>query len=285
MFAFTSKRQRDQENDDFDGNATREKKKHRPLALRASPTTLQFPSFQKSNRVVSRFGLSTPTPVESSDDDKDDNGLGKSVYNGPTQPVCVPIPTTTLQNSQNFPPTLSANMDIDNGKETQGLQSAPITHSFVDQSFILSERPTTHSAYGVVPTAKDSVAKAHHQSFTSSTQQGAHRDPYSTQDRVWWCGQRLPSPVSDDEDAMAVSSKDSASDADMTYLSQPASPPPWDPGTTADLQPSMGLADHAVRGNSPNPASKKMAFSMGYRADCDKCRRKVPGHYSHIIRH
>ncbi|KAK2765216.1 hypothetical protein FQN54_008915 [Arachnomyces sp. PD_36] len=28
----------------------------------------------------------------------------------------------------------------------------------------------------------------------------------------------------------------------------------------------------------------KISFSMGYRADCDKCQRKVPGHYSHIVR-
>lgn len=28
----------------------------------------------------------------------------------------------------------------------------------------------------------------------------------------------------------------------------------------------------------------KVGFSMGYRSDCDKCLRKVPGHYSHIIR-
>ncbi|RAK99720.1 uncharacterized protein BO80DRAFT_466030 [Aspergillus ibericus CBS 121593] len=280
MFAFTSKRQRDQENDDFDGNATREKKKHRPLALRASSTTLQFPSLQKSNRVVSRFGLSTPTPVESSDDDKDDNGGGKAGYDCSAQPLNLPIPTTTQQYAQKLP-TLSANMDIDNWKETPEFQNAPITHRLVDQSLITSERPTAHSAYGVVPSAKDSVAKSHHQDSTSSTQQGALRDPYATPDRVWWCGQRLPSPVSDDEDAMAVSSKDSASDADMTYLSQPASPPPWDPETLVDLQPSMRLVD-----NAHTPASKKkVAFSMGYRADCDKCRRKVPGHYSHIIRH
>lgn len=28
----------------------------------------------------------------------------------------------------------------------------------------------------------------------------------------------------------------------------------------------------------------KVGFSMGYRSDCDKCLRKVPGHYSHITR-
>lgn len=30
-------------------------------------------------------------------------------------------------------------------------------------------------------------------------------------------------------------------------------------------------------------AKGKMVLSMGFRADCDKCRRRVPGHYSHII--
>lgn len=32
------------------------------------------------------------------------------------------------------------------------------------------------------------------------------------------------------------------------------------------------------------PRKGKTMLSMGYRADCDKCRRKVPGHYSHLIR-
>lgn len=28
---------------------------------------------------------------------------------------------------------------------------------------------------------------------------------------------------------------------------------------------------------------KKPKIFMGYRADCDKCRMGVPGHYNHII--
>ncbi|KLJ06079.1 hypothetical protein EMPG_10479 [Blastomyces silverae] len=28
----------------------------------------------------------------------------------------------------------------------------------------------------------------------------------------------------------------------------------------------------------------KVSIAMGYRADCDKCQKRVPGHYSHIIR-
>ena len=32
-----------------------------------------------------------------------------------------------------------------------------------------------------------------------------------------------------------------------------------------------------------NGAGMKRSFTMGYRADCEKCRNRVPGHFSHII--
>lgn len=32
------------------------------------------------------------------------------------------------------------------------------------------------------------------------------------------------------------------------------------------------------------PTSGKTMLSMGYRADCEKCRTRVPGHYNHVIR-
>jgi hypothetical protein len=32
------------------------------------------------------------------------------------------------------------------------------------------------------------------------------------------------------------------------------------------------------------PRREKISFSMGYRADCEKCQMRVPGHYSHIVR-
>ncbi|KAH8592483.1 hypothetical protein B0O99DRAFT_653863 [Bisporella sp. PMI_857] len=32
-----------------------------------------------------------------------------------------------------------------------------------------------------------------------------------------------------------------------------------------------------------NGVGMKRTFTMGYRADCEKCRNKVPGHFSHII--
>jgi hypothetical protein len=36
-------------------------------------------------------------------------------------------------------------------------------------------------------------------------------------------------------------------------------------------------------GGEVGGAGMKRSFSMGYRADCEKCRMKVPGHFSHII--
>lgn len=33
-----------------------------------------------------------------------------------------------------------------------------------------------------------------------------------------------------------------------------------------------------------SPMKGKMTISMGYRADCEKCRMRVPGHYNHLIR-
>lgn len=39
---------------------------------------------------------------------------------------------------------------------------------------------------------------------------------------------------------------------------------------------------HTLNGWTQVPGMKK-TFSIGYRADCEKCRQKVPGHFNHII--
>ncbi|PGH13646.1 hypothetical protein AJ79_03494 [Helicocarpus griseus UAMH5409] len=36
--------------------------------------------------------------------------------------------------------------------------------------------------------------------------------------------------------------------------------------------------------STPRPSRTKLSIAMGYRADCDKCQRRLPGHYSHIVR-
>jgi hypothetical protein len=97
---------------------------------------------------------------------------------------------------------------------------------------------------------------------------------------------RLPSPISEDEDASGVASCRTPSDVEMTYDSTSTPLPfaesggrPW---TDSLVMPQAGRLSASI---SPKPSElprKKPVLVMGYRADCDKCRRRVPGHYSHI---
>ncbi|KZF22888.1 hypothetical protein L228DRAFT_268266 [Xylona heveae TC161] len=40
----------------------------------------------------------------------------------------------------------------------------------------------------------------------------------------------------------------------------------------------------SVNGNKRHRENSKLVFSMGFRADCEKCLMRVPGHYSHVYR-
>ncbi|CCF47106.1 hypothetical protein CH063_15626 [Colletotrichum higginsianum] len=57
--------------------------------------------------------------------------------------------------------------------------------------------------------------------------------------------------------------------------------------TSAPATPSPGRKGHIRSRHTVNswtwqPGMKK-SLSIGYRADCEKCRLKVPGHFNHII--
>lgn len=58
-------------------------------------------------------------------------------------------------------------------------------------------------------------------------------------------------------------------------------------GVEEKITPKRGhvRSKHSLRnwtGFSPEAGGVRK-FSMGYKADCDKCRNRVPGHFSHII--
>lgn len=63
-----------------------------------------------------------------------------------------------------------------------------------------------------------------------------------------------------------------------------------DPDNSMDVEPSApspprkghSRSRHTVNSWTLQPGMKK-SFSIGYRADCEKCRLKVPGHFNHII--
>ncbi|KAI9042246.1 uncharacterized protein KD926_005746 [Aspergillus affinis] len=266
MFGFSSKRQREHgELADVDSSACHERKKLCPLPLRASPNTSQKPSFIEAHHVDSRTGLSTITLVESSDDD-DDNDAGAKKYNITDQ-----LPRSTSQSH-----TLRMGMEIDSGGNTfpslwtastnndGAIQPSPIPNSLVNQSLIISER------HDVSMGSQDSLSPVYHH----------EPNPEKAQDPASWQDQRLPSPVSESEDGLP-SSMNSVSDVDMAYgISHTACSSPADRASL--WQSSVHL--HPRPNPVAKPRNKKATLSMGFRADCEKCHQKVPGHYSHIIR-
>lgn len=68
-------------------------------------------------------------------------------------------------------------------------------------------------------------------------------------------------------------STDSCSGANAMDIEPPVAPSP---------KKGHARSRHVLNGWTEMPGMKK-TFSIGYRADCEKCRQKVPGHFNHII--
>lgn len=104
---------------------------------------------------------------------------------------------------------------------------------------------------------------------------------------------RLPSPISEDEispsaivsgfNSMAMSMETESPRQDHT----PKQSSPLDKSQEKDTPMKKGHQrnKHSLRNYTGFDVEQgaKRTFSMGYRADCEKCRNKVPGHFSHIV--
>ncbi|KAI8936818.1 hypothetical protein NX059_006057 [Plenodomus lindquistii] len=125
-------------------------------------------------------------------------------------------------------------------------------------------------------------------SNTSNSILSAH--VLSTQLPPSWKGQRqeadndrsrrMPSPISEDEDIPDTPTAFAQSQLSRLSFSHPN---PADQMDTEQNSSSLGLP--------PTPRGRKRSgaltgvgrFSMGYRDDCEKCRQRAPGHYSHFL--
>lgn len=255
----------------------------RPLTLRTLPGSFQKPPCPKINHLAPSFP--TLTPIESSDDD--DGDYLKPWSNNVTN-------ATSLQE---LPPSgsLSDTMDVDMGREIPSLvngdggllpfptnirnhndsvQPSPIPRSLVEQSLNITPNQALPSA-----NYNSAVPMDHCPTLSTGGSDVKIQEP------AWQCYPRLPSPISEDGDVPASDCKTSSNDAEMSYtLSHPASPHGHD--FHHDQWQQRGISEVTGPSSSATrrtPSKKKVTFFMGYRADCDKCQRKVPGHYSHII--
>ncbi|PLB36671.1 uncharacterized protein BDW47DRAFT_47608 [Aspergillus candidus] len=272
MFGFSGKRPRETEEWGDACERYPENKRLRPLTLRTSTSpSVHKPPVVSVTRANSRVGLTNLTPVESSEDEDDRK----------SRP---PTGIDSRHAHQDLPSRVrsaSTEMDIDSGRDsghhldpdqdsdpTPNLfQPSPLPSSRINESLTISDFQPMGSGAG------DAMA-----SSTPDHNYGPSLDR-------WWVP-RLPSPVSDGADD-PTSSKCSPSDIEMTFhpLSPRDQPRKWQ---VAPDGPSRGFLVESPQpsssGTTAATSKKKVGFSMGYRSDCDKCRRKVPGHYSHIIR-
>jgi hypothetical protein len=124
--------------------------------------------------------------------------------------------------------------------------------------------------------------------FVRTEKHSLHHDPDFADDEAmvdrFRRGRRLPSPISEGEMSPSVIV---AGFNDMQMEVEPS--PQQDHDRETPTKKGHTRSKHSLRnwtgfgtemtGNS----GMKRSFSMGYRADCEKCRMKVPGHFSHII--
>lgn len=100
---------------------------------------------------------------------------------------------------------------------------------------------------------------------------------------------RLPSPISECDDNMHVNLQPPSPhgmEHPNAMMEDRASPqPPEADGESPMPSPERRghmRSKHTINSWTWQPGMKK-SFSIGYRADCDKCRDKVPGHFNHIV--
>jgi hypothetical protein len=91
---------------------------------------------------------------------------------------------------------------------------------------------------------------------------------------------RMPSPISEDEDIPDTPTALTQSQLSRLSFSQ------VNPADQMDMEetPTTLALPPTPRGRKRSGALTGMGrFSMGYREDCEKCRQRVPGHYSHFL--
>ena len=122
---------------------------------------------------------------------------------------------------------------------------------------------------------------------------------YENQYDLFMRRRRLPSPISEDEDMESPTAVtggmlrklDMRANNDPAYLHDidmmtPVTPSTTTSGSSEWRDKRRGGFDGRMTGNRLDQAGApgKVVLSMGFKADCDKCRSRVPGHYSHLSR-
>lgn len=219
----------------------------------------------------------------------------------PTTSLHRPLPGPSSDSSMDIdslPPSISYDDLSASSMGTQyshgSVQPSPISHNLISQSLNMDGGHPV--ATNQILFANSDTNVAMNEDFVSEAEvSGLYPGAARNHESVWWTLPGVPSPISEDEGVCVTGTATPASEAEMpSSTSYPASANSYGVHDQAlwntDMQaPSTNHTISREETKSSIPAAnrasnkKKLNIFMGYRADCEKCRQKVPGHYSHII--
>ncbi|KAI9715144.1 MAG: hypothetical protein M1812_006123 [Candelaria pacifica] len=287
----TTRKRQFQENYDENVQIKRDHKKPRTLPFRTSPSSKHSHLFSDA----SRWTIPNPPTITPADSDND-------------EPVAAyPSSSPPVRNRFSSEPS---SIDVSSSQGSNSLEDQDMTDSSPRQTWTssttilsgqrltppepthLSPHATNPASGGRIPTpvyghfylaplpaggsdvSMDSDADDLISVANSSPQQ--RWDMENKRRR-----RRLPSPISEDDDTLQSPTTITGSMLGRMDVG-------GDYEGDGDTRTSKGI-DRKENGlwkkeGAGGSGFGKTTFSMGYRADCEKCRMKVPGHYSHVLR-
>ncbi|KAF2025981.1 hypothetical protein EK21DRAFT_75180 [Setomelanomma holmii] len=296
MFSFqnmSSKRRREDDSDSEDGDGSgygyerQQIKKSRtwfsdPITSSHAQNQSQFNSSLRPSptppRVVSDIEAMTPAQSDYEEADSPD-----PAYGGPVQlsephdqdmdmdeddvGVRSQPQSPYISNFLMRPAMLNASLFGADSPSGNGRIPTPIHPTFKRGGMNGLGFPTSGSAGGL-HTSNSSLQ-------VSALQAPTSRKPNTRHEQVDDRSRRMPSPISEDEDIPDTPTALTQSQLSRLSFSQEMD--------TEEIPTTLALPP-TPRGRKRSGALTGMGrFSMGYRDDCEKCRMRVPGHYSHFL--
>ncbi|KAI4100336.1 MAG: hypothetical protein LQ339_005509 [Xanthoria mediterranea] len=253
----------------------RDHKKLRALPFRTSPTanqTTTIPQFAQFAQSPRRLPppLLTPalTPVETSEDEGELKNPFRSPPRGKSQQLTLNS-TIRIEEPRDFDVEMDCSEPAESPQLWQSVGSSqPSPCTIAPQTLFYNPREVNSGGriptpiYGYFSPADKSMDTDLPDNDVPTQQEVAHD--------LFLRRRRLPTPISEDE---AMDDPDGMGGMLGRLEMAPKSAAAPIPFKT-----------NKMWGSGSTPAKGKMSISMGYRADCEKCRLKVPGHYNHWIR-
>lgn len=262
----------------YDNNANAHPSKKRQMAAlphRYSPRQPRQPFAPFGALYTQLPPTPAPPTITPADSDSEETSEPRSFFSpyssSPTQTLTPSSPCLDAINSSQSAQMSDACLYSDDCEMTDTIHLSPGSFQNDPSTTISSRIPTPiHSSFHIRDIRAEKASRHHDPDFA---------DDEALVDR-FRRGRRLPSPISEGEMSPSVI-VEGLEDMQMEVEHEMEKETPTKKGHSR--------SKHSLRnwtgfgGESGNGTGMKRSFTMGYRADCEKCRNKVPGHFSHII--